>query len=381
MKKWNFGLAASIAVVAFQASVGAQEQVEKRIILRTTTESVASEDGDEKSSKPQVLVITSEDGGVTEVQGGDEGSDEKRVEVRIESSAAGTAEGGQPPKVVTRGKVVVVGPDGEKKEYDVSGEEGHAILMKLKDGEDALATVEGVVARSDEAEDATANVEMTEEERIVIGVQCEEPGEVLRRHLKLGTTGIVIVDVREETPAAEAGLQKDDILVSIDEKPVSTKEELVEIVSQSDGKALNLDVIRDGEHQKITVTPRKMKVPVVVATAISNSDSLEGLPEHVRQMLKEHRPGVRMQRVHPGIIIDGEMPTRPEDMQGMIDRLRKNAEDQAVRAAERARGEASRASSEKEEFHKAMTEMREQMKAMQDELQKLRAEFGEKKAE
>lgn len=57
------------------------------------------------------------------------------------------------------------------------------------------------------------------------------------------------------TPAAEAGVEPGDVLVSIDGTPVSTFADATEIVQSSPGRTLDLVVDRDGERVSLDITP------------------------------------------------------------------------------------------------------------------------------
>lgn len=395
MKRWTIALSAGLLAASLQATASAQESQTIRLLTQEGGQPAIRVEGS------GIILLSDED--VAKVAEGveltEEGDEERpadqqgrrRVELRLESSSTSSSEDGDPPKVVTKGKVVVVGPDGQKKEYDVNGKEGQAILMELHDAngeaegaEEQEIVVKSLIAGSD------AEVDVTEEERLVVGVQCEEAPELLRGHLKLGVSGVVVLEVRDETPAAEAGIQKNDIIVSIDQKPVGTKEELVEAVTSSEGKELQIEILRSGDKQTIAVTPKKMKVPVVVATVtdedmegVEDIQGLDKLPEHVRKMIRERAPGVRIQRIHPGVIVDGKAPTEPAEMHKMIEGLRKAAERQAKdaqAAAEDAR-KAHEDFKEQREVHESMKELHEEMKAMQEELQALRKQLKETEKE
>lgn len=395
MKRWTIALSAGLLAASLQSTASAQESQTIRLLTQEGGQPAIRVEG-------SGIILLSDENVAKVVEGvelTEEGDEEKpadqqgrrRVELRLESSSTSSSEDGDPPKVVTKGKVVVVGPDGQKKEYDVNGKEGQAILMELHDAngeaegaEEQEIVVKSLIAGSD------AEVDVTEEERLVVGVQCEEASELLRGHLKLGVSGVVVLEVRDETPAAEAGIQKNDIIVSIDQKPVGTKEELVEAVTSSEGKELQIEILRSGDKQTIAVTPKKMKVPVVVATVtdedmegVEDIQGLDKLPEHVRKMIRERAPGVRIQRIHPGVIIDGKAPTEPAEMHKMIEGLRKAAELQA-RDAQAAAEDARKAHEdfkEQREVHESMKELHEEMKAMQEELQALRKQLKETEKE
>ena len=387
MKRWTIALSAGLIAASLQASAGAQDGESIQVL---------TEDDAQVVKGSRIVVINNDEAKVVEgkpitVEDVEKSTGKKRVEFRIESSSTSNGEDGDPPKVVTKGKVVVVGPDGQKKEYDVNGAEGQAILMELHGdkGEDHGTEKHEVIVKNVIAE-RDAEVDVTEEERLVIGVQCEEASELLRGHLKLGVTGVVVLEVRDETPAAEAGIQKNDIVVSIDEKPVGTKEELVEAVTASEGKELHLQILRAGDKQTIAVTPKKMKVPVVVATftdddmeGVQDIEGLEKLPENIQKMIKDRVPGVRIQRIHPGVIVDGKAPTEPAEMHKMIEKLRRAAELQA-KDAQLAAQDAKKAHdnfNEQREVHESMKQLHEEMKAMQEELQALRKQLKEEEKE
>ncbi|MBR9881500.1 MAG: RIP metalloprotease RseP [Gammaproteobacteria bacterium] len=66
----------------------------------------------------------------------------------------------------------------------------------------------------------------------------------------------VIGQVMEGEPAAEAGLQAGDRVLSIDDRAVSDWPDLVERVRARPGQTLALEVERDGESKALSLTPR-----------------------------------------------------------------------------------------------------------------------------
>ncbi|MBC7965791.1 MAG: PDZ domain-containing protein [Fuerstia sp.] len=320
--------------------------------------------------------------------------------IQIDSTAQSDSDDGEEPKVKVGGKVIVVGPDGKRKVYDISGKDGQAFQFHLDaDDKNVFKSLHDVLIMKEGHElhgvpDAESGE--VQEERFVIGVQCEEAGEVLRSHLHLGGSGVVVMDVRDETPAAKAGLQKNDIIVKIDEKDLASREDLMDAVGASEGKALTLSIIRAGEKQTIAVEPKKMKVPVIVAPAevegewveALNLPGLEAIPEEVRKQLLEKKGSVRIHRIHPGVVIDGEIPRDEESLNKMIERIRKSAGDEAAKAvaeAHQAHAHARDAHADAQKsteglsdslrsLHKQMEAMQQQMNALQKQLEAKRAE-------
>lgn len=83
-----------------------------------------------------------------------------------------------------------------------------------------------------------------------------------------------IVDTVPGMPAAEAGLKAGDRVVKINGTSIKGPNELTEIIQNSKGAPLKLDLMRDGKALSITMTPREMKHYTIGAeTAIYNYPS------------------------------------------------------------------------------------------------------------
>ncbi|WP_204518414.1 RIP metalloprotease RseP [Brevibacillus fulvus] len=61
-------------------------------------------------------------------------------------------------------------------------------------------------------------------------------------------------EVKADGPAAQAGLQQGDRVLSIQGQPVASWDDLVEIVSMSPGKTLQMEIERDGQRKTVDVT-------------------------------------------------------------------------------------------------------------------------------
>ncbi|MGE0240141.1 MAG: RIP metalloprotease RseP [Parvibaculaceae bacterium] len=70
------------------------------------------------------------------------------------------------------------------------------------------------------------------------------------------TPGPKIGEITPGSPAAEAGLQANDIVVRVNAEPVHSFPDIVAIVSESAGKSLLFDIDRAGEALKFTIVPR-----------------------------------------------------------------------------------------------------------------------------
>jgi hypothetical protein len=220
------------------------------------------------------------------------------------------------PKSRVSGKIVIIDGNGKRKEFQFNGDQAQVLQSVPTPSNNGPGETNDGDAKHDETQEHQS--ESDTEERFVLGVQCEEANELLRAHLKLGNKGLVILDVRDETPAAEAGLQEDDIIVSINDKDLENLSQLVEIVSASDGTAVKLSVLRAGDRQEISVTPRKMQVPVMVVPAGMKVEDLNNLLGGI--------PNVGLKRIHAGVLLDGHVPGEQKDVEELVEKLRQMAE-------------------------------------------------------
>ncbi len=67
--------------------------------------------------------------------------------------------------------------------------------------------------------------------------------------------GVLVTDVQEQSPAAKAGLQVDDVIVEFDAKPVQHSKAFKLLVAATDvGKKVALKVFRNGKYRDVSVT-------------------------------------------------------------------------------------------------------------------------------
>jgi regulator of sigma E protease len=71
-----------------------------------------------------------------------------------------------------------------------------------------------------------------------------------------------VSSVTPQSAAADAGLQEGDLIETVNGDPVATFEQLRQIVGNGDGETLTLGVARDGEIRDVTLTPRRVDLPL-----------------------------------------------------------------------------------------------------------------------
>ncbi|WP_435018945.1 PDZ domain-containing protein [Tundrisphaera sp. TA3] len=119
-----------------------------------------------------------------------------------------------------------------------------------------------------------------------IGVPVSPVDATLRSHLTElpGDAGLIVNEVMKDSPAAKAGLAKNDVLIAIGGKPLTSPDVLMSQVLESEGKALSLEYLRGGKKATVSITPEKREV---TAAEIKGNYlfQFEGRPGYPRIMI------------------------------------------------------------------------------------------------
>ncbi len=197
-----------------------------------------------------------------------------------EQKGTGVGAGGKPDDVpqegrtTVRGQIRVMTPDG--KSFEVVTPDG---IRLLKDASDRSAPGTGFITiqRSSDGElqkleagnvqkllgELTARVkDGAESPKFVIGVSVSEAPAVVMTQLGRPDTPAVVVDaVVTESAAEKAGVQKFDLILKAAGEPVKTPTELTQAVKASEGKPIELVLVRTGQELTLELTPRSNEVP------------------------------------------------------------------------------------------------------------------------
>lgn len=76
--------------------------------------------------------------------------------------------------------------------------------------------------------------------------------------LKLYSSGVLVIGMAEiegERPYENSGIKTGDLIISVNEKQITTTEELVKCVNNSNGKIINITYIRDGQEYNTSIEP------------------------------------------------------------------------------------------------------------------------------
>jgi len=83
--------------------------------------------------------------------------------------------------------------------------------------------------------------------------------DLLKKHDLPEGKGLIVRRVLPDSPAEKAGIKDGDILAEANEKPLVELEDLIKVISKSEGKKIGLVVYRNGEKKQLSVTPELVK--------------------------------------------------------------------------------------------------------------------------
>jgi membrane-associated protease RseP (regulator of RpoE activity) len=93
-----------------------------------------------------------------------------------------------------------------------------------------------------------------------IGVSVTPVEPALRDQLRIpADEGLLVTDVMAEGPGVRAGLKVNDILLTMDGKPLKDQTTLVDLVQKNGEKSVALEILREGSRQRIELTPARRR--------------------------------------------------------------------------------------------------------------------------
>jgi membrane-associated protease RseP (regulator of RpoE activity) len=153
-------------------------------------------------------------------------------------------------------------PEDLKKKLEASGEKKKVALRVLRAGKPLVLQVQPVrriVLGAVQDAEASAPT-------YVIGVSATPIENTLRVHLDLpkGAGLIVTEDPVKDTPAAAAGIAKNDILLKLNGQLIASTEALAGTIQSIGPKEAKLELLRGGKPTVVKVTPTERKEAVAV---------------------------------------------------------------------------------------------------------------------
>ena len=100
-----------------------------------------------------------------------------------------------------------------------------------------------------------------------IGVDLEPLSDALRTQLSLPEgRGVLVQGVHDQTPAQAAGLARFDVIVALgDGAGIGSSEDLASAIQKSDGKTMQLQIVRHAKSLSLNVTPAERPKPAAAS--------------------------------------------------------------------------------------------------------------------
>jgi membrane-associated protease RseP (regulator of RpoE activity) len=237
-----------------------------------------------------------------------------------------------------RAKIVVLGPDGKKKEFNI-GPEG-------TDG-DVEIELDGVPERIQELWEGRVPSGFgpiaigQPAGKYMIGLHCTPVPDALRAHLDLPErAGLLVRHVMPKSPAAKAGIAQHDVLVQAGDTELKSVGDLMEAVRKAKTQPFTVSVIRKGKQRKVELTPVERSEAVDINVGAKMPFDLEQLRRRLRESgveLPDDLPAMRVPFGDgdggiivdvPGMIDGGEAAERLEkdleELREQVEQLRKS---------------------------------------------------------
>lgn len=168
-------------------------------------------------------------------------------------------------------------------------EAGDAKVVEAKPAEEAAP-----------ADEAKADDQVTERYWIGAKMAAEMPS-LLKRHVpQLAEKGVFVEGVFDNSPAAEAGLEAEDVVLELNGQPMVDARKLVDAVRQGEGKTLKLVVLHNGQETAIEVAPRKLTQEDVAA--IAQSGLMQGIQQGMQAPIVKRFIGPVQVMPQPGMV-------------------------------------------------------------------------------
>ena len=152
-----------------------------------------------------------------------------------------------------------------------------------------------------------------------LGLDCSPITPAMRHQLKLNEgEGLVIESVMPESPAAKAGFQQHDLLLTAGDQPIKDVAKLMSLLDENKDQDLTFNVLRAGEKVTVTAKPEKRpqpKGPLRDELRTPDTDAEPAVQAAMKWLQRNHGP-MRMQFFHPGMVVRGDVkvPEFPDDL-------------------------------------------------------------------
>ncbi|EAQ79067.1 PDZ domain-containing protein [Blastopirellula marina] len=184
---------------------------------------------------------------------------------------------------------------------------GGGNLLLAKEADSDAKVVEAKPVEAQPADEAKPEKQAAEQHFWIGAKMAAEVPTLLKRHLpQLADKGVYVEAVFDGSPASQAGLEADDVLLELNGQPLVEARKLVEAVRGGEGEKLKLVVLHNGQETTLEVTPRTITQEDIAA--ITQSEMMRGMAE------QQPSDAMRMRFFGPGQLLPhaGARPALPQ---------------------------------------------------------------------
>lgn len=91
---------------------------------------------------------------------------------------------------------------------------------------------------------------------VIMGFSAQDLSRELSEAMGLkDVSGVLVSDVRLGSSSERDGLKRGDIIISADDKAITSLKDLIEVITQSEGRPMNVKILREGREITLTLHP------------------------------------------------------------------------------------------------------------------------------
>ncbi len=160
----------------------------------------------------------------------------------------------------------------------VTAQAGRTLALSLlhRGGKKELTlSVPGIVSTAATPKEELSKEAQAEMSVYKLGVVLASVDDVLRSHLNLPKgEGVLITDVTMDGPASKIGCEANDIFLSLDDKPITSQEQLKSLVQTIGDREVALKLLRRGKSIEVKIKPNFLKEAASTDYASQRADFL-----------------------------------------------------------------------------------------------------------
>jgi hypothetical protein len=155
--------------------------------------------------------------------------------------------------------------------------------------------------------------------------------------------GILVKEIVPDSPAAQAGLQPQDILIQVGDQPLHDLQTLVASTEKAQDQAITLTLIRKGQRQTVEVTPAKRPDEPAGAVVLPDPETAEEW-QQLQQALRTYQfklsevqgdpHQTKMLFVMPGFVLPEQAKDFPQDLEVTLTKKGQDPAKMTVRRGE-----------------------------------------------